>query len=48
MLDTNGNGQIEFSEFKAAMLRTTVFLQGPMLLKAFQFFDKDKSGTISR
>ena len=27
MLDTNSNGKIEFSEFKAAMLRTTVYLQ---------------------
>lgn len=48
MIDTNGNDQIEFSEFKAAMLRTTMYLQEEQLRKAFKFFDKDNSGSISR
>ena len=47
MLDTNGNGQIEFSEFKAAMIKTTFYLQENQLRKAFGFFDKDKSGYIT-
>ncbi len=41
MLDTNHNGQIEFSEFKAAMLSTTIYLQAEHINKVFQFFDKD-------
>ena len=48
MLDTNNNNQIEFSEFKAAMLKTTLYLQGPSLRKAFKFFDRDNSGNISK
>lgn len=48
MIDTNRNGQIEFSEFKAAILRTTMFLQENQLRKAFKFFDKDNSGFISK
>lgn len=48
MLDTNNNGTIEFSEFKAALIKTTLYLQENQLAKAFQFFDKDKSGFISK
>lgn len=47
-LDSNQNGKIDFSEFKAAMLRTTLYLQSVNLRKAFQFFDRDNSGTISK
>lgn len=35
MLDTNNNGTIEFSEFKAALIRTTLYLQENQLAKAF-------------
>ena len=48
MLDTNHNGQIEFSEFKAAMLRTSIYLQQEQINKVFQFFDKDQNGTITQ
>ena len=48
MLDTNDNNQIEFSEFKAAMMRSCIFLNDGGLRKAFHFFDKDNSGYISR
>mmetsp|Transcript_37980 Transcript_37980/g.46355 ORF Transcript_37980/g.46355 Transcript_37980/m.46355 type:complete len:116 (-) Transcript_37980:749-1096(-) len=48
MMDTNKNGSIDFSEFKAALLRTSVYLNNAHLLKAFQFFDKDRSGYITK
>lgn len=48
MIDTNKNGSIEFTEFKAAMLRTTMFICEEALRKAFKFFDKDDSGNITR
>jgi Ca2+-binding EF-hand superfamily protein len=47
MIDTNVNGLIEFSELKASMLKTTIFLQQDNLRKTFSFFDKDKSGYIT-
>ena len=47
MLDTDANGTIEFSEFKAAMLRTTIYLQADHLRKAFKYFDRDNSGFIT-
>ena len=48
MLDSNHNGKLDFSEFKAAMLRTTLYLQSQHLRKAFHFFDRDNSGTITK
>lgn len=48
MIDTNNNNHIEFSEFKAAMIRTTFYLQENQLRKAFSFFDKDNSGYITK
>lgn len=48
VLDTNKSGNIEFSEFKAAMLRTCLHLHSQSIRRAFQFFDRDNSGTISQ
>ena len=48
MLDTNDNNQIEFSEFKAAMIRATLHIHDHHLHKAFRFFDRDNSGFISK
>ena len=48
MIDTSKTKQIAFSEFKAALLRTTVYLNHNQLRKAFRFFDRDGSGYISR
>lgn len=48
MMDTNRNQQIEFSEFKAAMLKTTLHLHTAQLGKAFRFFDRDNSGQITK
>jgi Ca2+-binding EF-hand superfamily protein len=47
MLDTNDNDTIEFSEFKAAMLKTMMYVNNEHLVKAFRYFDKDKSGYIT-
>jgi len=47
-MDTNRNGQIDFSEFKASMLRTTIIMNNEQLGEAFRFFDKDNSGFISK
>lgn len=46
IVDTNGNGTIDFSEFKAAVLRSQVFINENALLKAFRFFDRNNSNTI--
>lgn len=47
-MDTNRNGRIEFSEFKACMISTMFYLNEGLLRKAFAFFDRDASGLITR
>ena len=41
--DTDGSGQIDFAEWKAATSKLT----DQKLKSAFQFFDRDNSGSIS-
>ena len=48
VIDTNENGVIDFSEFKACLLRSQISLNEDLLRKAFNYFDKDKSGTITK
>ena len=46
-VDTNENGVIDYSEFKACVLRSQVYLHEDLLKKAFNFFDRDKNGYLS-
>ena len=46
IVDTNGNGRIDFSEFKASAMSSQVYLNESCLRKAFNFFDKNKNGSI--
>ena len=48
IIDTNENGVIDFSEFKACLLRSQIALNEELLRKAFNFFDKDKSGFLTK
>ena len=48
IIDTNENGVIDFSEFKACLLRSQIALNEDLLRKAFNFFDKDKSGYLTK
>ena len=48
IIDTNENGVIDFSEFKACLLRSQISLNEELLRKAFNFFDKDKSGMLTK
>ncbi len=45
-IDTDGNGYIEYEEFVGACIDKNIFLQSNILKFAFNFFDKDSSGTI--
>ena len=44
--DTDGSGQIEYTEFISATMDTQIFLKDEYLRTAFNMFDKDGSGTI--
>lgn len=46
-IDTNENNVIDYSEFKAAVLRSQVYLNEQILSRAFAFFDRDKNGYLS-
>lgn len=46
-MDSNMNGQIDYSEFVAACLQSYNYLSDHQLKVAFSFYDKDGSGTIS-
>ena len=46
-VDTNENGVIDYSEFKACVLRSQVYLHEQILKKAFNFFDRDSNGHLS-
>ena len=46
-VDTNENGVIDYSEFKAVILRSQVYLHEDILKKAFFFFDRDNNGFLS-
>jgi len=47
-VDMNGDGIIEYSEFVVAAVNEDILLRDENLHKAFQMFDKDKDGFISR
>ena len=44
--DTDGSGEINYTEFLAATIDANVFLREDYLRQAFNMFDKDKSGKI--
>eukprot|EP00933_Yihiella_yeosuensis_P053906 TRINITY_DN52220_c0_g1_i1.p1 TRINITY_DN52220_c0_g1~~TRINITY_DN52220_c0_g1_i1.p1 ORF type:complete len:490 (-),score=118.13 TRINITY_DN52220_c0_g1_i1:303-1772(-) len=48
MLDTDGSGQIEYSEFIAATLTKKQYGRREVMWAAFRVFDKDGDGTISK
>ena len=47
-MDANQNGLVDYSEFIAACLQSHNYLQESHLRGAFQYFDKDNSGSISK
>lgn len=47
LMDTNGNGKIDYTEFIAGCMHSYVYLKETNLKEAFQYFDKDGSGTIT-
>ena len=47
-IDSNQNGLIDYTEFIAACLQSFNYLKENHLRSAFQYFDKDDSGTISK
>ena len=44
--DTDGSGEINYTEFIAATIDANIFLREDYLRTAFNMFDKDKSGKI--
>lgn len=46
-LDTNLNGYIDYTEFLAGCMKSKIYLKEDYLKSAFQYFDKDNSGSIS-
>ena len=44
--DTDGSGEINYTEFIAATIDQTIFLREDYLRTAFDMFDKDGSGRI--
>lgn len=46
-VDTNENGVIDYSEFKAAILRSQVYLHEDILRKSFNYFDRDSNGYLT-
>ena len=44
--DTDGSGEINYTEFLAATIDQTVFMRDDYLRTAFRLFDKDNSGKI--
>lgn len=46
-MDANGNGLLDYNEFLAATIEEHLYLKDDILHKAFDFFDKDNTGSIS-
>ena len=44
--DTDGSGDINYTEFIAATINASIFMNESYLRQAFNMFDKDKSGKI--
>lgn len=47
VIDSNNNGVIDYTEFIAACMYSQDYSQEQQIKQAFQYFDKDNSGTIS-
>jgi len=47
-IDTDNSGNIEYTEFISACIDKNVYLNEEKLKEAFNLFDSDKSGKISR
>mmetsp|Transcript_19888 Transcript_19888/g.64727 ORF Transcript_19888/g.64727 Transcript_19888/m.64727 type:complete len:514 (-) Transcript_19888:65-1606(-) len=47
-IDVDGNGQLDYQEFVAATIHYNKIAQGENLVKAFEHFDKDSSGYITK
>jgi len=45
--DLNGNGELDYSEWLVAKNKLNDMMNGPRLRQAFEYFDKDHSGTIT-
>ena len=46
--DTDGSGEINYTEFLAATMDANVFMREDYLRTAFNMFDKDNSGFITK
>lgn len=46
-IDTDGSGNINYTEFLAATLEKSLYLKEEKLWSAFKAFDTDNSGTIT-
>ena len=44
--DTDGSGEINYTEFIAATIDANIFMRDDYLRTAFKMFDKDNSGKI--
>lgn len=47
LMDTNNNGNIDYTEFIAGCMQSYVYLKENNLKHAFEYFDKDGNGTIT-
>lgn len=47
-LDTNNSGFIDYTEFLAGCMRSKLYLKEDLLKAAFEYFDKDSSGAITK
>lgn len=47
LMDTNGNGVIDYTEFIAACMGSYGYLKETHIKNAFEYFDKDNSGKIT-
>jgi calcium-dependent protein kinase len=48
ILDTNNNGYVDYTEFLAGCMKSKIYLKEDYLKMTFAYFDKDKSGFITR
>ena len=47
VIDSNNNGVIDYTEFIAACMYSQDYTQEKQIKQAFQYFDRDGSGTIT-
>ena len=46
-IDTDGSGEIDYTEFLAATMEKSIYMKEEKLFMAFKMFDLDGSGKIS-